>query len=193
MLEVLFLVALVPANEEENEKQEQEGAADAWERSEGAGTTEKGRKSLSKQNGSLSYRSYRGYNYDPAYTSHAHGWSSGPTPALTFYVLGLTVISPQGKTWSLAPHINGGLPGAEGGFETSLGWFGVAWTQPNGVQGPLIVKVTTPNTTSGFFKVPRGVGGKLTVDGVSKGSVKTGDQISLQGGTHNLVVQPSTG
>ncbi|KAF5378492.1 hypothetical protein D9615_007115 [Tricholomella constricta] len=49
-------------------------------------------------NGSLSYRSYRGYNYDAAYTSHAHGWSAGPTPALTFYVLGLTVTSLQGKT-----------------------------------------------------------------------------------------------
>ncbi|KAK0184792.1 Six-hairpin glycosidase [Armillaria mellea] len=75
-------------------------------------------------NGSLGYQASRGYNYDPSYTSHAHGWSSGPTSALTFYILGLTVMSPRGATWSVSPHVNGGLPGAEGGFET-LAW--VVW------------------------------------------------------------------
>ena len=72
------------------------------------------------------YRSYDGYNYDPSYTSHAHGWSSGPTSALTYYVLGLTVTSPQGRTWQVAPHLSG-LEAAEGGFTTPLGWFGVKW------------------------------------------------------------------
>ncbi|KAF5378587.1 hypothetical protein D9615_007106 [Tricholomella constricta] len=142
-------------------------------------------------NGSLSYRSYRGYNYDAAYTSHAHGWSAGPTPALTFYVLGLTVTSLQGKTWSLAPHVNGGLPGAEGGFETPLGWFGVNWILPDGVEGTLSLNVTTPEASSGFFRVPKGMSGMLVVDGVSKGFVEADDEISLQGGSRSLVVQPS--
>ncbi|KAG5637071.1 hypothetical protein H0H81_005838 [Sphagnurus paluster] len=130
-------------------------------------------------NGSIGYRSYRGYNYDAAYTSHAHGWSAGPTPALTFYVLGLSITTVQGKTWSLSPHVNGGLPSAEGGFETPLGWYGVAWSLPNGVSGTLTVKVTTPTTSSGLFKVPKGVGGILTIDGVAAGTVKAGDAIPL--------------
>jgi hypothetical protein len=85
------------------------------------------------------------YDYDPSYIrysiqacfitwillnqtrSHAHGWSTGPNSALTFYVLGLTPITPQGQTWSVAPHLSG-LFGAQGGFQTPLGWFGVNWT-----------------------------------------------------------------
>lgn len=77
-------------------------------------------------NGSLAYRSYRGYNYDAAYTSHAHGWSSGPTSALTNYVLGLDVVAPRGSVWVVRPMLSG-LHAAEGGFETPLGWFGVKW------------------------------------------------------------------
>ncbi|KAJ3748405.1 hypothetical protein DFH05DRAFT_1389962 [Lentinula detonsa] len=61
------------------------------------------------------------------YTSHAHGWSTGPTFSLSFHLLGLTVTSPQGATWSVAPVLSG-LTAAEGGFETGLGWFGVNWT-----------------------------------------------------------------
>ncbi|KZV78168.1 Six-hairpin glycosidase, partial [Exidia glandulosa HHB12029] len=78
-------------------------------------------------NGSLSYRSYRGYNYDPAYTSHAHGWSSGPTSALTIYVLGLSVTTPQGISWKFEPHTSG-MSAAEGSFETPLGTFGASWS-----------------------------------------------------------------
>ncbi|KAG6864815.1 hypothetical protein C0991_007001 [Blastosporella zonata] len=143
-------------------------------------------------NGSLSYRSYRGYNYDPAYTSHSHGWSSGPTPALTFYVLGLTITAPQGTTWALSPHVGVGLPGAQGGFETPLGWYGVAWTlPPNGALGVLTIRVTTPSASSGVLKVPRGMGGTLEVDGVSKGQVEAGEEIALKGGSHNVVIWPS--
>ncbi|KAF9019279.1 glycoside hydrolase family 78 protein [Hymenopellis radicata] len=77
-------------------------------------------------NGSLGYRANVGYHNDFSYTSHAHGWSTGPTPALTFHVVGLTLTSPQGATWAIAP-IPSGLDSAEGGFETGLGWFGVKW------------------------------------------------------------------
>ncbi|KIJ32740.1 glycoside hydrolase family 78 protein [Sphaerobolus stellatus SS14] len=40
-------------------------------------------------NNSISYRSDHGYTFDAAYTSYSHGWSSGVTSALSFYVLGL--------------------------------------------------------------------------------------------------------
>lgn len=137
------------------------------------------------------YRSYRGYNYDAAYTSHAHGWSAGPTPALTFYILGLNVVSLQGKTWSVAPHVGGGLPGAEGGFETPLGWFGVKWTLASGALGPLTLTITTPTASSGVFRVPKGMSGNLTVDGAAKGKVTEGSEIALQGGTRSIVLQSS--
>lgn len=51
------------------------------------------------KNGSFGYRSSRGYAYDTSYVSHSHGWSSGPTSALTEFILGLSVTSPAGKTW----------------------------------------------------------------------------------------------
>ncbi|RPD52570.1 Six-hairpin glycosidase [Lentinus tigrinus ALCF2SS1-6] len=132
-------------------------------------------------NGSLSYRSYRGYNYDPAYTSHAHGWSSGPTSALTYYVLGLTVTSPQGRTWQVAPHLSG-LPSAEGGFTTPLGWFGVKWTTQKSM---FSMTIDVPEGTSGVVKLP--VAGKVTIDGDVR-KVAKGENVQVAGGKHAIVV-----
>ncbi|KAK5134849.1 hypothetical protein LTR08_006081 [Meristemomyces frigidus] len=82
-------------------------------------------------NGSFAYRNYRGYDYDAAYVSHAHGWSSGPTSALTNYVLGLEVTGRLGSAWGLAPQF-GGLTSVEGGFVTGLGRFRAGWTVVEG-------------------------------------------------------------
>ncbi|KAG7443761.1 Six-hairpin glycosidase [Guyanagaster necrorhizus] len=133
-------------------------------------------------NGSLWYRSYRGYNYDAAYTSHAHGWSSGPTSALTFYILGLTITSPRGATWSLSPHINGGLPGAEGGFGTSLGWFGVKWALQD---NQFFMEISTPEGTSGQVKLPRN--GSVVVDEEAV-DVDADGEIALTGGKHSVAI-----
>ena len=130
-----------------------------------------------------SYRSYRGYNYDPAYTSHAHGWSSGPTSALTYYVLGLTVTSPQGRTWQVAPHLSG-LDAAEGGFTTPLGWFGVKWSAH---KHDFTLDIDIPEGTTGTVKVP--VAGKAMVNGRAQ-VVNRGDTVQLAGGKH--VVSVST-
>ena len=102
------------------------------------------------------YRYYNGYNNDPAYTSHSHGWSTGPTPALTTYIVGLRILSPQAKTFDIAPHVDGGLPRAEGGFSTPLGWFGVKWELEEGSDGTekLVVEVESPPGTQGTFFVP---------------------------------------
>lgn len=128
-----------------------------------------------------SYRSYRGYNYDPSYTSHAHGWSSGPTSALTYYVLGLTVTSPQGHTWSVAPHTSG-LGAAEGGFTTPLGWFGVKWALKN---RSFVLNIDVPEGTTGSVKLP--FAGKVLVNGkVTK--VEDGDALQMAGGQHAVLV-----
>jgi len=133
-------------------------------------------------NGSLSYRSYRGYNYDPAYTSHAHGWSSGPTSALTYYVLGLQVTTPQGHTWSIAPHM-AGLSAAEGGFTTPLGWFGTKWTASKKV---FKLDIDVPQGTLGIITWP--VSGRTTVEG-KKVMVKKGDTFEISGGKKSFEVK----
>ncbi|KAK0451160.1 Six-hairpin glycosidase [Desarmillaria tabescens] len=133
-------------------------------------------------NGSLGYLSSRGYDYDASYTSHAHGWSSGPTSALTFYVLGLTITSPQGATWSANPHVNGGLPGAEGGFETSLGWFGIRWQLQN---NHFFMEINTPEGTNGRVKLPRE--GSVVVDEIAV-DVGAEGEIMLNGGKHDIAI-----
>lgn len=132
-------------------------------------------------NGSLYYRSYDGYNYDPSYTSHSHGWSTGPTSALTFYVLGLTVTSPQGRTWSVAPHISG-LQSAEGGFETPLGWYGVEWTL---TAKDFHLTLDTPAGSSGIIILP--VSGTVFVNGDLMQIAHM--PLFLSGGRHAILVQ----
>ncbi|KAH9943643.1 Six-hairpin glycosidase [Amylocystis lapponica] len=133
-------------------------------------------------NGSLYYRSYDGYDYDPSYTSHAHGWSTGPTSALTFYVLGLTVTAPQGRTWAVAPHLSG-LSSAEGGFETPLGWFEVKWYA---TEDALTLFIEAPVGTSGVVRLP--LSGEVTVDGESE-MLDSRNSLRLEGESHVVVVR----
>ncbi|KAJ3757463.1 Six-hairpin glycosidase [Lentinula raphanica] len=139
-------------------------------------------------NGSLYYRYYQGYNDDAAYTSHSHGWSSGPTSALTFYVAGLTITAPQGREWNLAPHVGGPMNRSQAGFSTALGWFGVEWERGGG-ESVLSLNVSSPESTSGVFTVPSGVNGLLRVNGteVSK-NAREGDTIELQGGHWQILI-----
>ena len=131
-----------------------------------------------------SFRSDQGYNYDASYTSHSHGWSSGSTSALTFYVLGLTVTSNQGRTWSVAPHTSG-LSAAQGGFETPLGWYGVQWSLAGKT---LELDINVPAGTSGIVRLP--FAGKVTMGGKST-TVASGAGISLAGGNHSIVAVQS--
>ncbi|EKM80757.1 hypothetical protein AGABI1DRAFT_90662 [Agaricus bisporus var. burnettii JB137-S8] len=132
-------------------------------------------------NGSLGYRSAAagGYNFDHTYTSHSHGWSTGPTPAMTFHILGIGLVSPQGKTWSISPVLSG-LQSAEGGLETGLGWFGVKWNVSDSM---LTVAVSTPTGTSGTVRLPGK--GPVTMDG----AVQAETNVELSGGEHVLTRQ----
>ncbi|KAF8493309.1 Six-hairpin glycosidase [Gautieria morchelliformis] len=135
-------------------------------------------------NGSLWYRSDHGYNWDPAYTSHSHGWSSGATSALTFYVLGLTVTSPQGRTWSVAPHPRQ-LRKVEGGFETALGWFGVKWEIND--SGEMTILVNAPEGTSGTVKFPADYAAHVSLNGMHVDDAGLRD---VPGGEHIFVGSP---
>ncbi|KAF4544889.1 Bacterial alpha-L-rhamnosidase [Lasiodiplodia theobromae] len=95
-------------------------------------------------NGSLHYRGASGYNFDPAYTSMAHGWASGPTIALSTRVAGLEVVGWRRWRFDPAP---GGLTRVEAGFKGPLGEFRVGWEVLEG--GVLEANVTTPEGTEG--------------------------------------------
>ncbi|KAI0408509.1 Six-hairpin glycosidase-like protein [Xylaria palmicola] len=149
--------------------------------------------------GSFAYRFNRGYSH-PSYTSHAHGWSAGPTSALTNYVVGLTVTGPAGQTWSLAPQF-GDLQSAEGGFTTALGKFRAAWAVGD-AGASYGVNVTAPEGTVGSVLLPRLSGsGKAMITINGKAEVYEARAVgklpgyvtTFHGGSHYVLVQEITG
>lgn len=142
-------------------------------------------------NGSFAYRNYRGYDYDAAYVSHAHGWSSGPTSALTNYVLGLEVTGRVGSTWRLAPQF-GGLTSVQGGFTTSLGQFQASWNVTDGGRH-YSLSWSVPNGTMGVVTLPSlpvSGRGALTWNGKAHGHVGSeGVKLACAGGKHSVTVK----
>lgn len=122
------------------------------------------------------YRSAAGANFDHSFTSHSHGWATGPTPALTFHILGIGITSPLGQTWTITPVLSG-LESAEGGLETELGWFGVKWEVNENL---LMVQITTPGGTFGTVNLPGS--GQMIADG----EPVFGGSVDLLGGDHVL-------
>jgi hypothetical protein len=59
-------------------------------------------------------------DYSDSYISSSHGWSTGPTSALTFYVLGIQPDPGGGPAYSLVPH-PGDLRHVEGQLSTPAG------------------------------------------------------------------------
>jgi alpha-L-rhamnosidase len=82
--------------------------------------------------------------------SLAHAWSTGPTPALSEYVLGIAPTSPGYRTWQVAPE-TGPLAWARGRAPTPHGPIDVAWTQRS---GEVTLDVTAPAGTTGTIVVP---------------------------------------
>ncbi|KAG9697057.1 Six-hairpin glycosidase, partial [Aureobasidium melanogenum] len=144
-------------------------------------------------NGSFAYRNSRGYSYDASYVSHSHGWSAGPTSALTNYIVGLSVTGRVGSTWTLKPQF-ADLEYAQAGFVTSLGEFSAGWNVTDGGRTySLWWKV--PEGTAGNITLPplpSGKTGKITIDGKSfkNKSVdrKNGLVFETNGGNHSILV-----
>ncbi|KAI0169342.1 glycoside hydrolase family 78 protein [Hypoxylon sp. FL1284] len=114
--------------------------------------------------GSFGYRHDAGYGEDYSYTSHSHGWATGPVTALTEYVLGLSITSPAGKNWQLSPH-PGDLENVEAGFTTSLGKYSANLTAVG--SGAYVLEYDVPEGTHGQFLLPVGPNGSVTIDGKS--------------------------
>ena len=147
-------------------------------------------------NGSFGYRNSRGYDYDSSYVSHAHGWSSGPTSALTEWVLGLRITDRAGSQWTMAPQF-ADLAFAEGGFTTVLGKFSGAWEVQRNASGTYYsANVTTPAGTVGQIVLPSlgdGTQAKVDGEGVGLQKRKKGMLSSLANVGSNLVFRVEGG
>ena len=140
-----------------------------------------------------------GSMYEGAYTSAAHGWSTGVLPALTNFVLGVTPTGPGFKTWTIKP-IPGDVTWARGVVPTPHGPLSVYWTLGEGSQ-LFDLEIQIPVGTQGAVSVPvNDINSIVTVDGkaVWKGKAIGGSKASfadgyvkvqIQSGSHKLIVQ----
>ncbi|TVY80443.1 hypothetical protein LSUE1_G003567 [Lachnellula suecica] len=143
--------------------------------------------------GTFGYRDTTGYGGDYAYTSHAHGWGTGPTDALTSFIVGMTLTAPGGSTWQVAPQF-GDLTHAEGGFTTPLGQFSASWTL---MTGGYELSWGAPAGTVGTIILPAQSSAQPLVQQDNQGTAqKTGTYdatantltIKGDGGTHSVKV-----
>lgn len=117
-----------------------------------------------------------GSAYEGAFTSMAHGWSTGIVPLMTNHVLGVRPLEPGFKKWQVCPVIDGGgLSWARGVVPTPNGGLQVSWATRETRAGTVFsLEVKAPRGTKGIICVPI-VGfasGKVKLDGedVSKSS-----------------------
>lgn len=96
------------------------------------------------------YAQYPAY-WSPARGSHAHGWSTGPTTALTGGVLGIRFGEPAGKYWVVKPELSKWLSFARGGTSTKLGKWEVKIKRLRGHDGRVgeTLQVNWPKGTTG--------------------------------------------
>jgi hypothetical protein len=118
-----------------------------------------------------------------AVISHSHGWSTGPTSALSFYVAGIQLVTGSGQQWRIAPRL-GDLNWLESGYVTNLGSFYVD-IKTNG-QGKInFLRFHTPPGTSGSVSIP-GVSGTLVSGWRKRGIPVTRQVNSINGEAANI-------
>ncbi|KAL7895420.1 glycoside hydrolase family 78 protein [Trichoderma sp. SZMC 28014] len=125
--------------------------------------------------GSFGYRATTGYNGDYSFTSHSHGWSTGPVAALSTYIVGLSLTAPAGSQWELAPQF-GNLTSAEGGFTTPLGTFSAGWEWIE--EGKYTLWYQAPTGTTGTIVTP-GTQSNIIMDGNAKAQDQGNDKVVI--------------
>jgi Bacterial alpha-L-rhamnosidase 6 hairpin glycosidase domain/Bacterial alpha-L-rhamnosidase C-terminal domain len=106
------------------------------------------------------YRTDGSSDYSGSYMSAAHGWSTGPTSALTFYLLGISPAADGGSAYRVAPH-PGGVGRAEGQLTTPAGVIAVSWRDRG--RGAFDLTVGAPGGAVGEISVPVPEGGAFVV------------------------------
>jgi hypothetical protein len=95
--------------------------------------------------------------------SSAHAWSTGPTPALSQYVLGVAPAAPGYATWTVRPE-PGNLRWAQGVVPTPHGSISVRWRR--NAHKSLVLTLQAPRGTSGSVAIPLlGRGGSIARSG----------------------------
>lgn len=89
------------------------------------------------------------FDYGGQYMSASHGWATGPTSALTFYVLGLMPTGAGGQ-YDFVPHA-GDLTHVEGNITTPQGAVNGSWDY---APGTFTEHLTSPANTTGTIGVP---------------------------------------
>ncbi len=127
-----------------------------------------------------------------AYTSLAHGWSSGATADLSSQVLGVLPATPGFRVWSVSPH-PGSLTWAEGDVPTPRGPLDVRWARAHAT-GRFTVQVEAPKRSRGTLTVPvPRAGGVVTVRTTGRGkSMKSSRIIGADAGTTSVGVTGGT-
>lgn len=87
--------------------------------------------------------------------SLAHAWATGPTWAMSSYLLGVQPVEPGFESWQIKPHL-GDLQWSKGQVPTPHGDVDVSWSRD---EDGLTLDVTAPEGTSGEVWVPREDGG----------------------------------
>lgn len=132
---------------------------------------------------------YAPYNNDPR-VSHAHGWATGPTSTLMFYVAGIHLLTDGGATWRISPGL-GDLTSVDAGFRTNLGAFS---SQVNASSGSITgMKFSAPAGTMGSVSVPGGVSGTLMSSNGTNVQLVNGEASNVPGGSYTLTVSGGNG
>jgi hypothetical protein len=145
------------------------------------------------------YRTDGTSDYGGSYMSAAHGWSTGPTSALTFHLLGIKPSDDGGPGYGVVPR-PGDVRTARGRLVTSSGVITASWRAGTGGRFDLTVGAPAGVLTEVGVPVPEGGPFVVRLDGVrvwdgsgrAHGARRVNGHVhftAIPGGTHTVTVR----
>jgi hypothetical protein len=120
------------------------------------------------------------FDYDPPYMSLAHGWATGPTPALTNYVAGVGPELSSTTPFHVIPH-PGDLTQVSATVSLPAGTVSTSWKYSQNGRS-FLETITAPKGVSGRYGIP--TGGRpitISIDGQLVWSTCSGREAVLSG------------